>query len=123
VALDAAGAPTTDPAAARLGALLPFGGYKGFGLGLIVQALGVLSGSARDLDGDSGFLFIVFKPELLMPLEDFERQMTELIARVKATPRQPGVAEIRIPSERAFRNRARIEIDRAIHDALEALGT
>jgi len=62
-----------------------------------------------------------------MPLEDFRRQMTELVARVKATPRRPGIDEIRIPSERAFRNReaalrAGIEIDRSIHDALEALG-
>lgn len=128
VALDAAGTPTTDPAAARLGALLPFGGYKGFGLALIVQALGVLGGSSLDIDGDNGYLFIAFKPELLMPLEAFKRQMTELITRVKQTPRQPGIGEIRIPSERAFRERARalrdgLEIDRAIYEALTALGT
>jgi LDH2 family malate/lactate/ureidoglycolate dehydrogenase len=128
VALDQAGAPTTDPAAARLGTLLPFGGHKGFGLALIVQALGVLSGSALDIEGDNGYLFIVFKPELLMPQDDFKRQVTALIERVKATPRQPGVDEIRIPSERAFRHRAQalregIEIDRAIYDALTALGT
>ncbi|MBF8253393.1 MAG: dh family oxidoreductase, partial [Deltaproteobacteria bacterium] len=48
------------------------------------------------------------------------------LARVKATARQPGVDEIRIPSERAFRERARalregIEIDRKIYDALLAL--
>jgi LDH2 family malate/lactate/ureidoglycolate dehydrogenase len=52
--------------------------------------------------------------------------MSEMLARVKATPRLPGVDEIRIPSERAFRERARhlregIEIDRAIYDALLAL--
>ena len=46
--------------------------------------------------------------------------------RVKATPRQPGVEEIRLPGERAFRERARslregIEIDRKIYDALLAL--
>src|SRR3984893_2063110 len=48
VAVDAEGRPTRDPAQARLGALLPFGGYKGFGLAFIVQALGVLAGSALD---------------------------------------------------------------------------
>ena len=42
---------------------------------------------------------------------------------IKATPRQEGVDEIRIPGERAYRDRARlaregIEIDRRIHDAL-----
>ncbi|HEX3501140.1 MAG TPA: Ldh family oxidoreductase [Stellaceae bacterium] len=126
VAVDAAGGPTTDPASARLGALLPFGGYKGFGLALMVQALGVLAGSALDLDGDNGYLFIAFKPDLLTPLDQFKREMSALINRVKATPRQAGVAEIRIPSERAFRNRERalaegIEIDRAVYEALERM--
>ncbi|HUN48054.1 MAG TPA: Ldh family oxidoreductase [Stellaceae bacterium] len=126
VAVDAAGKVTRDPAAARGGALLPFAGYKGFGLALMVQALGVLAGSARDLDHDNGCLFIVIKPDLLVPLDEFKRELDGLIERVKATPRQEGVAEIRIPSERAFRHRekARLEgliIDRAVHDALSAL--
>jgi LDH2 family malate/lactate/ureidoglycolate dehydrogenase len=126
VALDAAGQPTTDPASARQGALLPFGGYKGFGLALMVQALGVLAGSSLDIEGDNGYLFIVFKPDLLTPLDQFKREMTDLIDRIKATPRQAGVAEIRIPSERAFRHRERalvegIEIDRAVHEALKRM--
>src|SRR5712691_13023331 len=36
-AIDRDGQPTSDAEAAREGALLPFGGHKGFGLGLIVQ--------------------------------------------------------------------------------------
>ena len=127
VALDPEGRPTRDPTSARLGALLPFGGHKGFGLALMAHALGVLAGSALDADQDNGYLFIVFKPELLQPLADFKRAMTALVERVKATPRQAGVAEIRIPSEHAFRTRARLlreglEIDRAVCDALERLG-
>jgi L-2-hydroxycarboxylate dehydrogenase (NAD+) len=126
VAVDAQGQPTRDPALARLGALLPFGGYKGFGLAFIVQALGVLAGSALDPDKDDGYLFVVFKPDLLMGLDDFKEQVSELIDRIKSTPRQPGVDEIRIPGERAFRSRERalrdgIEIDRAVFDALTAL--
>ncbi len=47
-------------------------------------------------------------------------------AAIKATPRQDGVDEIRVPGERAYRERARltregIEIDRRIHDALNRL--
>jgi LDH2 family malate/lactate/ureidoglycolate dehydrogenase len=127
VALGPDGEPTRDPAAARLGALLPFGGHKGFGLGFIVQAFGVLAGSALDLDGDNGYLFIVFKPDLLQPLDAFKRDMTALIDRVKATPRQPGVDEILIPSERSFRSRERLlreglEIDGAVYEALQKLG-
>ena len=52
--------------------------------------------------------------------------MTQLIERIKATPRRPGVDNIRIPSERAFRCRERalregLEIDRVIFDALVTL--
>lgn len=126
VAIDSQGEPTRDPAAARLGALLPFGGYKGYGLGFIVQAMGVLAGSAMDPDGDDGYLFIVLKPDLLLPLEEFKRQVAALVDRVKSVPRAPEADEIRIPGERAFRSRERlrregIEIDRLVYDALAAL--
>jgi LDH2 family malate/lactate/ureidoglycolate dehydrogenase len=126
VALDSQGRPTRDPTAASEGALLPFGGYKGFGLAFIVHALGVLAGSALDPDRDDGYLFVVIKPDLLVPIDEFKRQIAELVDRVKATPRQPGVEEIRIPGERSFRSRLRlqrdgIEIDRRVYDALAAL--
>jgi len=52
--------------------------------------------------------------------------VTELIEDIKATPRQPGIEEIRIPSERAFRARERalregVSIDRLVFDQLVAL--
>ena len=126
VAVDAEGHPTRDPAKARLGALLPFGGYKGFGLAFIVQALGVLAGSALDPDKDDGYLFVVIKPELLIDPDDFKMQISGLIDRIKAMPCQPGVSEIRIPGERAFRSREQalrdgIEIDRVVYEALKSL--
>jgi LDH2 family malate/lactate/ureidoglycolate dehydrogenase len=121
VAIDAQGRPTRDPA--QVHAILPFGGYKGFALALAMQSLGVLAGSGLGEDKTYGYLIMAIKPDLLVPLEDFKRDMSEMLARVKATPRQPGVDEIRMPSERAFRERARnlrqgIEIDRKIYDAL-----
>ncbi|HZB92518.1 MAG TPA: Ldh family oxidoreductase [Stellaceae bacterium] len=127
VAIDRAGNPTRDPAEARRGALLPFGGHKGYGLALMVQALGVVAGSALDVDRDNGYLFIAFKPDLLRPLDEFKREMTELIERVKATPRPPGAPEIRIPSENAFRHRAKalrdgLDIDASVYEALQRLG-
>src|SRR5205807_9216895 len=126
VAIDGDGHPTRDPARARRGALLPFGGYKGFGLALIVQALGLLASSGLGPERDDGYLFIAFKPDLLTEPDAFGQQVSELIERVKATPRQPGVGEIRIPGERAFRNRERalrdgIEIDLVVHEQLESL--
>lgn len=124
VAIDANGRPTTDAALARLGAILPFGGHKGFALALAIRALGVLCGSALDIEKIYGYLIIAIKPDLLVPLEEFRSQLSAVIAEIKATPRQEGVDEIRIPGERAYRERAYrlqagIEIDRRIYDALE----
>src|SRR5260370_25891292 len=48
-------APTRDPAQVRGGALLPFGGYKGFGLALIVQARGLLASSGLGPEPDDGY--------------------------------------------------------------------
>ena len=122
VAIDAHGRPTTDAGAARRGALLPFGGHKGYALALAMHALGVLC-DGTDGPESAGYLFIAFKPDLFTPLEDYRRALSAEIATIKATPRQDGIDEIRIPGERAYRERARrvgqgIEIDRRIHDAL-----
>ena len=62
----------------------------------------------------------------MLPGRQFEAHMAELVDRVKATPKQPEVDEIRIPSERAFRERERrrvegIVLDRVVVDALNAL--
>ena len=131
VALDRDGNPTRDANEARRGALLPFGGHKGFGLGLIVQAFGLIGGAALPpgpphRTGDDGYVFIAFRPDLLVPLADLKRELGALIARVKAVPGQPGVAEIRIPGEQSARNRLRltrdgIDVDRLVHDRLNAL--
>jgi LDH2 family malate/lactate/ureidoglycolate dehydrogenase len=113
VAIDEHGRPTTDAGAARRGAILPFGGHKGFALALALHALGV----------GAEYLFIAFKPDLFTPLPEYRRALAAEIAAIKATPRQDGVDEIRIPGERAYRERARlsregIEIDGRIRDAL-----
>ena len=135
VALGPDGQPTTDARAARQGALLPFGGpeggYKGFGLALAMDAIAALAAGTRAAGtraaGDvGGYLFIAFKPDLFVSQADYRREVAQRIETIKATPRQPGVDEIRIPGERAYRTRARltrdgIEIDRKIHDALGRL--
>ena len=126
VAIDEHGRPTRDPALARKGAILSFAGHKGFALGFAIHALGALAGADMQSGKSFGYLIMAIKPDLLVPLEDFKRDLATMIAVIKATPRQPGVDEIRLPSERAFRERARnrregIEIDRAIYEALQAL--
>ena len=130
VGLDQDGRPTRDAKETVLGGVLPFGGHKGYGLSFAVQAMGLLAGAAlaRGQVQDYGFLFIAFNPGLLIPAEQFTQQVSELIARLKATPRQPGVEEIRIPSERAFRERERrriegIVLERKVVAALHALAS
>jgi L-2-hydroxycarboxylate dehydrogenase (NAD+) len=131
VAIDRDGNPTRDAKAARDGALLPFGGHKGFGLGLIVAAFGLLGGGALGANTNGGgktdgYVFIAFRPDLLVPLADLERELAALIARVKAVPPLPGFSEIRIPGEQSAKNRARLareglDIDRLVLDRLTAL--
>ena len=130
VALGPDGRPTTDAIAARQGALLPFGGpqggYKGFGLALAMDALGALAAGTRSTDAMSGYLFIAFKPDLFLPADVYRQEVSRRIEMIKATPRQMGIAEIRIPGERGYTTRARllregIEIDRKIHAALQRL--
>lgn len=56
-AVDAQGRPTTDAAAARDGALLPSGGYKGANIAFMVEFLATLSGARFAVDAppfDSG---------------------------------------------------------------------
>ena len=125
VAIDEHGRPTTDAGAARRGALLPFGGHKGYALALAMHALGVLCSGGAGKE-NVGYLFIAFKPDLFVPLADYRRALGAEIEAIRATPRQDGVDEIRIPGERAYRERARreregLEIDRRIHDGLLAL--
>ena len=128
VAVDAQGLPTRDAAAALAGGILPFGGHKGYGLSLMIQALGLAAGAAlpRGRVQDFGFLFVVFDPGLLVPPEQFKQQLAELIRQVKSTPRQPGVEEIRIPSQRAFQERRRrclegMVLERRLYDSIIAL--
>lgn len=128
VAIDAEGQPTRSPAAALAGSILTFGGHKGFGLSLITQAMGLLAGAplTNGRVADFGFLFVVFDPELLMPLPQFKQYLSALLSEIQATPLQPGADEIRVPSQRAFAERERrrasgVSFDRRIVERLAAL--
>ena len=128
VAFDADGNPTRDGKAAAKGGVSAFGGHKGYGLALAIQALGLLAGAAipRGQVQDYGFLFFVVDPGAMLPGNPFAAQMAALVDAIQATPRRAGIGEIRIPSQRAFRERERrraegILVDRAVVEALNAL--
>jgi LDH2 family malate/lactate/ureidoglycolate dehydrogenase len=91
-----------------------------------MDAIGALAVGTRAADDVSGYLFIAFKPDLFASAENYRSEITRRIDMIKASPRQMGVEEIRIPGERSYRTRARllqegIEIDRKIHMALGRL--
>jgi len=107
VGIDRHGAPTRSARELVDGGVFAFGGHKGYGLSLAIQALGLIAG-ARMRNGDVcdfAHLFVAFDPGLFMPKEQFTDELEELLARVRGLPRQPGVSEVRIPSERGFRER------------------
>jgi LDH2 family malate/lactate/ureidoglycolate dehydrogenase len=129
VGIDKQGKPTRAARDMVDGGVFPFGGHKGYGLSIAIQALGLMAG-ARMRNGDVsdfGYLLIVFDPEIFMPAEQFTAELEELLTKIKGLPRQPGVPEIRIPSERGFREREirreqGILISRQIHDRLKEMG-
>jgi ureidoglycolate dehydrogenase (NAD+) len=108
------GEPTTDPSKAEI--LLPLGGAKGSGLSLMFEMLAsVLSAApiyARVLGAEklarnqANLALFALDVASFRPLADFEHDAGELIALLKALPRQAGFDEITMPGERSTRTEA-----------------
>lgn len=127
-AIDKNGKPTNDPAAALEGALLPVGGYKGFGLGLMVDILaaGVTganwsfeASSFGDTEGGpprTGQFLIAIAPERFGGA-DFAKRLEVMLAAVQRSP------EVRLPGDRRLAARERqaagITVNRAAVELLE----
>jgi (2R)-3-sulfolactate dehydrogenase (NADP+) len=128
-AIDKNGKPTTDPAKGLEGSMAPFGGYKGFGQGLIVEVMcAALAGANRGPQMGSftlddgrpigcGQFFIAMAPE---PFSGgrFAKQVTALVKSITA---QEGA---RLPNSRREANRKRlakegIPIDRDLYETLK----
>lgn len=102
-AVDAHGQPTTDPNAALAGSLVSAGGYKGYGIGLLVELLaGCLTGSRLSADvpplkaatgapHDLGQFYIVVDPSAFGD-GAFGERVTALVASIESQPgaRLPG---------------------------------
>lgn len=120
------GQPTRDPASALAGAFLPWGGHRGYGLSLVVQVLALLCGSKIVVEdvADCGFFFLLFDPELLMPIEEFKSQVTALEDHIARSRPQSDVPVVRIPGRASARRRAEaqergtIEVDDKVYEAL-----
>lgn len=110
-ATDAQGRPTTDPRAALDGFLLPIGGYKGYGLALIVDLFaGLLSGAAYLTHVESwsehperpqnlGHFFIAIDTAKLGSADWLRERMADFAAIIHDTPRADATAPVRLPGE------------------------
>ena len=117
--IDPQGAPTNDPrvmferdAAGKLGAILPFGEHKGYGMALVCEILaGALTGgetlhAAGQYSGIyNNMLSIMIDPARLGGSR-FREQMEAFIAWVKQSPPVPGVDKVRISGEPELEMRA-----------------
>lgn len=129
-ALDADGASTLDPAAALKGSMLPAGGHKGFGAGLLVEILAsclsgaVLSKDASPFSGTvggapkTGQCFIAFDTSAFS--EGFSQQVASLLGAIAA---QEGA---RLPGRRRQAARQRtagdgVPVDAMLIERIEAL--
>lgn len=138
VALGPDGTPTTDPAMALRGTLLPMAGHRGFGLAIMWEVLtGVLSGGPRfsrnvtspdDVDHPQGvsMFLLAIDPTAAMPPEMFASRVNRLVDQLKA-PEGERPSEVRVPGEhrervRTDRERKGIPVPSSLYARLQELG-
>ncbi len=123
--IDSQGKPTNDPKVfygPPPGAILPFGGHKGFGLGMIAEVLaGALTGNgcSNPANADrltNGMLAILLDPAIFQKEDAFAAEVQRFIAYVKSSAKVSPAGEILMPGEieertRAQRRREGIELD------------
>jgi len=110
--LDKEGRPTRNPRDKRNGgALLPFGGHKGYALSVMIQLLG---GGLNDIgfplqsdyEEDQGAVLMAIRIEAFQPLATFERMVRDFVAHLKRIPRAPDCEEVLLPGEPEWRTKA-----------------
>jgi LDH2 family malate/lactate/ureidoglycolate dehydrogenase len=116
-AFNSEGVPTTDTAEAYQGMLMPLGGYKGSGLGMMVEILcSVLSGGAMP-DQVTGIrspneaarvsqAYIAIDVARFMPVEEFTARIENLVNLIKTTPPAPGYDEVLVAGDPEWRTEA-----------------
>lgn len=110
--IDKNGKPTTDASEyEKGGTLLPFGGYKGYGMAMMVETLaGILSGSATtknvhawntdpNVGGNVGHFFMALDLSKTGDVNAFRDKTDALIEEMKNSPKAEGVSEIYFPGE------------------------
>ncbi len=121
--IDRLGQPLTDPKRADEGFLMPIGGYKGYGLALIVGLLaGTLNGAAMgseviDFNHDdtsvtnTGQAILAINPDAFGDLAAFKARVDKLVRELRGAERMPGVERIWLPGEQSHERRMASERD------------
>jgi ureidoglycolate dehydrogenase (NAD+) len=134
--VDAQGRTTTD--AGAVVAAMPLGGYKGYGLALMVEVLcGVLAGAGvrhgvGELYGDvaapqdTGHFHLAIDPERTVGRERFAAVLGGLLGELRAIPPAPGFDEVLTPGDpedraRAERERTGVPVEPGLWRTLRAL--
>lgn len=108
IAIDKDGNPTLDPTEAMNGATLPFDrGYKGSGLGLIIELMAgpLVRCNPSDFNDQWSCVLIAVNPNLFVDTAEFKKHCSELLENIKQSRKKPGVNAIRLPGERALASR------------------
>lgn len=117
--VDSEGRPSTNPAdfvGPPEGALLPFGGHKGFALGLATDILaGAISGAGCSRPSGkrvgNSFTATLLDPAVFRGQGEFDLDVKQLVDYVKSSKLAEGFNEILIPGEPERRERVRRERD------------
>ena len=109
--VNAQGQPSTDPADYRGGALLPFGGHKGYCLAMFCEVLaGALTGAGCSTSGvervANGFLGLFLDPAAFCGEEFYQREVGALVPHVKSARLMEEHDEILYPGELEARSAA-----------------
>jgi LDH2 family malate/lactate/ureidoglycolate dehydrogenase len=114
--VDAEGRPTTDPEAFFAGgALLPFGGHKGYALAVLAELLGQALTGAEHTGGEgrggifasAGALFVAIDAGAFRPAAAASEAAAGIADRIRAVPPAPGVDAVRIPGDPEAQTRER----------------
>jgi len=121
--IDREGRPLTDPKRADEGFLLPIGGYKGYGLALIVGLLaGTLNGAAVGKDvidfnkddasaTNTGQALLAIDVTAFGELQAFKDHVDRVIDDLRESDRMPGVERIWLPGEQSHAKRVDYQRD------------
>ena len=121
--IDRLGQPLLDPKRADEGFLMPIGGYKGYGLSLIVGLLaGTLNGASMgkqviDFNHDdttvtnTGQAIMAIDLSAFGDVAGFKARVDQLVRELRGSERMPGVERIWLPGEQSNERRAANERD------------